>query len=291
MGADAKGRELEDAVHAIETVILESSPGLQEKAFRIEARKRVAVGGVHHEIDIFVTVDIAPGYASTFIFECKNWEDAVGKNDVIVFAEKIVVTSAQRGFFVAKSFTKDAVAQAEKDPRIKLLTATAHDPTTTITPGSFHYTEVATIKPAITFRVAGSSVTSLTPFDPGGKTVRFYGHELSLPTLLGKWIDELYADRLLHFRTWDLSDGIHPMTASRERSFGKAECIIDDQEMEYIRIDLECGVRIAYPAVLSHYEVSTRGRVIRTAPVTMRHATFQTAFITTHNDTTTNATS
>ena len=59
MDSNAKGRELESAVHAIEAVILEASPALREKPFVIESRKRIAVGGVHHEIDIFVTVEAA----------------------------------------------------------------------------------------------------------------------------------------------------------------------------------------------------------------------------------------
>ena len=126
MTVNVKGRQMEDAVHAIEQVILQSSPTLHDKSFTIEARKRINSDGVHHEIDIFVTVEIAKGYLSTFIFECKNWEDAVGKNDLIIFSAKIADTGAQRGFFVAKSFTKDAEAQAQKDPRITLLTATEY---------------------------------------------------------------------------------------------------------------------------------------------------------------------
>jgi hypothetical protein len=47
-----KGHALEDAVHAIEGAILESSPSLREKPFRIEMRKVINVGGVHHEIDV-----------------------------------------------------------------------------------------------------------------------------------------------------------------------------------------------------------------------------------------------
>src|SRR5260370_15194144 len=140
MVPDEKGRELERAVHAIEAVILESSPALREKPFLIETRKHIAVGGVHHEIDIFVTVEVAKGYTAIFIFECKNWEAAVGNNEIIVFSEKIDAATAQRGYVVAKSFTKDAEAQALKDPRITLLTATEHNPATTLTPESFHIT-------------------------------------------------------------------------------------------------------------------------------------------------------
>ncbi len=239
---------------------------------------------MHHEVDIFVTVEIAKGYTSTFIFECKNWEDAVGKNGLIVFSEKIDATSAQRGFFVAKSFTKDAAAQAQKDPRITLLTATEHDPATTITPERFHVTAPASLKPTVTFRVAGSSGKNVSPIDVQGKNVRLYSQEVLLTEFLNDWIKELYAERLLHFSTAHLTDGIHPMTASGERSFGSGECILNDQEIEHLQMDLECGVQIIHPVVLSHYEVSSRGRVIRLAPVKIHNVAIETAFVTTHKE-------
>jgi hypothetical protein len=128
---NVKGVELEVAVHTIENHILASSPALRENSFTIESWKRVTVGGVHHEIDIFVSVDLGKGYTAVFIFECKNWETAVGKNEIVIFSEKIDALQAQRGYFVAKSFTKDAQAQAVKDPRITLLIATEHDPAMT----------------------------------------------------------------------------------------------------------------------------------------------------------------
>jgi hypothetical protein len=87
-----KGNALEAAVAAIESHILNTTPALREKPFLIESKKIINVDDVHHEIDIFVTIDLGDGYKSVFILECKNWQDAVGKNDVIVFAEKIAVT-------------------------------------------------------------------------------------------------------------------------------------------------------------------------------------------------------
>ena len=278
-----KGRQMEDAVHAIEQVILQSSPTLHDKSFTIEARKRINSDGVHHEIDIFVTVEIAKAYLSTFIFECKNWEDAVGKNEVIIFSAKIADTGAQRGFFVAKSFTKDAEAQAQKDPRITLLTATEHDPATTIMPESFHLTAPASLRPTVTFRVAGSSGKNLTPLDVHGRRARINGQEVLLTDYLDAWIKELYEDRLLHFWTWRLPGGVHPMTTSGERSFSPGEFTIDDQEMELVQIDLDSGVRVIYPTVLFHYEVSTRGRVIRLAPVTIDNHAINIEFVTTED--------
>src|SRR5262249_37343260 len=101
--------------------ILRSSRSYQDKTFRIETKKTVVVQGVPHEIDIWVEIESAPGYKTTFIFECKNWKKRVGKNEIIIFSEKVDATQAAKGFFVAKSFAKTASAQAVKCPRVELL--------------------------------------------------------------------------------------------------------------------------------------------------------------------------
>jgi hypothetical protein len=111
-----KGDRLERAVRAIEQAILRDFPAYSDKTFRFASKKIVNSGGVHHEIDVHVEVELGPGYNSVFIFECKNWEENVGKNEIIVFQEKIDATRAQRGFFVARGYTKDAVVQAAKEP-------------------------------------------------------------------------------------------------------------------------------------------------------------------------------
>lgn len=117
-----KGNALERAVRAIETAILRQAPGYDEKTFRVEEKKRIKTEeGVPHEIDIWVTVDAAPGYAATFIFECKNWKKKVGKAEVSVFADKIAATQAQRGFLVAKALTRGALARLKSDQRMDLL--------------------------------------------------------------------------------------------------------------------------------------------------------------------------
>jgi hypothetical protein len=51
MAPDEKGHALEIAVHALETVILASSPSLRGQPFQIERRKTVVVDDVRHEID------------------------------------------------------------------------------------------------------------------------------------------------------------------------------------------------------------------------------------------------
>src|SRR5215472_7371246 len=132
-----KGSALEAAVLAIEEHILRVSPNVKDKTYLIESNKIISVGGVRHEIDIFVTFELGPGYRPVYIFECKNWKEAVGKNEIIVFIEKIKAAGAQRGFFVAKSFTSDAEAQSRKEPRMELVIAAEHDPANTIVPFKF----------------------------------------------------------------------------------------------------------------------------------------------------------
>jgi hypothetical protein len=118
-----KGNALEDAVHLIERTILQNNPATKDAVITIEPKKIIIRDGVKHEIDIFITIDNGKGYESIFIFECKNWEKAVGKNEIVVFSDKINAVQAQKGFFIAKSFGKYAVAQAKKDKRIELLIA------------------------------------------------------------------------------------------------------------------------------------------------------------------------
>jgi hypothetical protein len=122
-----KGDALEVAVAAIEHVILHNS--LSVSGIQLERKKRINVGGVHHEIDLFLTIDSGAGYKSIFIFECKNWQDAVNKNEIIIFSKKILDSSAAMAFFVAKAYTSDAIAAAKLDPRIVLYTAIKYDPT------------------------------------------------------------------------------------------------------------------------------------------------------------------
>jgi hypothetical protein len=190
MDSNAKGRALEEAVHAIEAVILATAPGLQEDSFTIEARKRITVGGVLHEIDIWVETAVAKGYSSLFIFECKNQQRAVGKNDIAVFSEKIDALRAMHGYFVAKSFTKHAKAQAKKDPRMTLLLATQHDPVASIIPENFHVTAPASCKPLLTFRATGSTATTTTPV--ATKTVNLGGLVVPLKEWKGSGFDYPY---------------------------------------------------------------------------------------------------
>jgi hypothetical protein len=115
------GRALERAVRFIQEAILESEPHLRGTGFTIESNKIVKVANVHHEIDVFIKTLPGSPYESTSIFECKDWQKPVGKNQVIELAEKVRATGATWGFLVARRLTKDAHAQLSLDRRLKFL--------------------------------------------------------------------------------------------------------------------------------------------------------------------------
>src|SRR5207302_1522136 len=93
--AAEKGDALEQAVRYIEGVIIGQFPGYSKDTFEIEGKKIVVVAGVRHEIDVYVRLRHGGGYDSVFVFECRNRQEKVSKNDIIVFIEKIRVTQAQ----------------------------------------------------------------------------------------------------------------------------------------------------------------------------------------------------
>jgi restriction endonuclease len=120
--AQVKGDALEDAVRILEMVILGVDPNAIDSPITIERKKIIFVQGVKHEIDIYITINNGKGYTSTFIFECKNWQAKIDPKEIMAFALKVRDVRASKGFFIAKRFTKYAIAQAKRDG-IELLTA------------------------------------------------------------------------------------------------------------------------------------------------------------------------
>ena len=117
-----KGNQLEKAVQRIEQTILDQNPMLKGVNYSIETKKVEIIDGVKHEIDVFVRFNLGDGYDSVFLFECKNWSrENIGKNEIIIFSEKIKAFNAQRGYFVAKNFGEYAKPQAELDKRLELV--------------------------------------------------------------------------------------------------------------------------------------------------------------------------
>jgi hypothetical protein len=262
-----RGNALEAAVASIEHHILGASPHLREKPFLFESKKIINASGVRHEIDIFVTIDLGDGYKSIFIFECKNWAESVGKNEIIVFAEKIGVTQAQHGYFIAKSFTKDAEAQAATNPRITLLKFAEHDPSDVPVPFGFHTNFITAEHAEATFYARGCT-HSLTDFvDLSTVTAKLQGDVVELRQYLIKWAEEESQRHVLSFRSERAPEGEYVRETESEREFSLGQLTLDDRDIERAKNSVRYKVTVVRPAVISCFDVESRGRVVSFAPV------------------------
>jgi hypothetical protein len=261
-----KGDALERAVRAIEETILRSFPGYSESAFRIEGKKILVVSGVHHEIDLYVTVSLGPGYDAIFIFECKNWQEKIGKNEIIVFAEKVKVANAQRGFFVAKSYTADAIAQAQGDPRLELLLASELDPSAVMVPLGFHLLEIQETKANFTVEAKKTSTEAPGSFPLNDIDVALFslgGTVANLKEYIDAWAVKARDTRLSRFNSVTAGPGVHQVEFEEERTFEDHDAAsLDGRSVRGIKLRGTVQVEIRKAVVMSVFEVATRGRFV-----------------------------
>jgi hypothetical protein len=256
--SNAKGAALERAVHAIEEMIIRSSPSLAKAPFKLEPNAIVNVAGVRHEIDLLVRVNGGTPYESLHIFECKNRQDAVNKNDVIILAAKVSAMGAARGALVAREFTQDASAQAKQFPSIALvpftdevwgpigslvMEVTSHEFT------RFHVTVMR--RSGTQERPAPEWEKSTCMFE--GKVYLFpdLAHELA-----NRWL--VQSDALTR-----IPPGERHGTARPAWEFDPGELKIGDWEVANLVFDFDYRVVIRPARLVSTFSVEQRGRFAR----------------------------
>lgn len=266
-----KGDVLERAVRSIEHAILSAAPGLAKDTFLIESNKIIVVDGVRHEIDILVQIDHGSSYRSIYIFECKNWESRVSKNEIIIFSEKVASTHAQKGFFVARSYTKDAAAQAKKDQRLTLLEAAEHDVDNMPIPFHFHFVQKQDQHGLIMALQPGVNCETATQLSIDLKTAEclMESRPLNLEKYAIDWINVCADRRLNTFGSDTLPEGKYPLEAHDEREFGNGQLYLDGREVEKLILKVSFAVTVHRPGIVSHYEVKSRGRIVSLVPVTL----------------------
>jgi hypothetical protein len=259
----SKGHQLEEAVRSIESVILETCPAYNEKAFKIESRKIVSIAGVHHEIDILVEIDLGRGFNSIFIFECKDRKEPTSKNDIIVFSEKIHALHAQRGFFVSRRFTKDARAQAKLDGRIQLLCVRED---TSIIPICFIVPVISKAECKVWLHPPKETpLHNYRMIKKRGSTAVLKGKSVNLNRYLKPWLDEAIKELL---REVDADSNVDQCLSKRLlKHFQPEELIVNDQQVATIETEIQLRVKLVRPAIISRYEVANRGRIHTFAPV------------------------
>ncbi len=257
-----KGDALEKAVHAIETLILRTNPATKDTPITIEPKKIVVVDGVKHEIDIYITIDLGKGYESVFIFECKNWQEAVGKNEIIVFSEKIDAVQAQKGYFIAKKFGEYAQAQAKKDKRLELLIAS--DALASLPPFiyDFHFVHNTVVRSHIDFRLASDPQRRGMPPVTNESFVRYNNEGL----LVGKFNERMQntvIDEIMnHQPTASFGEGVYQYKRSKTFMFKPNELFVEGNACIAVDAHMEWDIRIIRPKIISTFDVKTRGRVI-----------------------------
>ena len=269
-----KGDALENAVAAIEEVILPSSAGMPGKPI-VEKKKIITVNGVHHEIDVYVTADLAPGYKPIFIFECKNWKEAVGKNEIIIFSEKIDASHATSGCFVAKSFTTDAVNQAKTDPRITLLLAAEYDPVSGPEVFQLFTRSPEMITLDVTMFKRGSMGLDPKPVSLQTAQLECFGQPVIPIAQLSLWAMQVCENDLMAFFDDPVPAGIYYRVVDGNLHFNVGMVHLNNEEVERLAFHVEYKVTVTPAPVVSHFEVQSRGRCITFAPQLIGYDTTQ----------------
>jgi hypothetical protein len=265
-----KGDALHHAVLAIERRILHTSPHLKDKNFKIEDKKIINAAGVHHEIDIFVSVESAPGYSAIYIFECKNWKDAVGKSEIVDFIEKIQCANATHGYFVAKSFSKDAYAQAEKSTRLTLLVATENDPTGLPIPGEFHTVASVPRHFEIDLLQWGRKPDAeLAEIDLNTAKAQLNGMPINLREFAIACANETVSRDVLTLRTHTFPVGDYEREGVSTSVFQPGGLLVNEKDIELMVVRVNYTTTIYRPAVIWSFDVEKRGRVMTFATVVL----------------------
>ncbi len=274
-----KGKLLEHIVEAIERFILQRNPGMQYFDIKIQSRKILSVAGVKHEIDLYVEIDMGSGYNAVFIFECRNRAENVTKNDIIIFSEKIKVFNAQRGFFVARSFAKDAQNQAKNDLRIELVIADelteqfayikfTNSPTFTLKKMQMDcFEEGSKIRISVEEEpictMNGESVNSdvLLDYLKGEclEYVQIKYDDPSLPPVKSLGLTHVIDYSTAQFR--ELPAGKHIFDDIVEVNCQDKNITVNGKIVSVIRVALNHEIEMVPPVLIWHYDVQNRGRV------------------------------
>ena len=258
-----KGNALEEAVHMIETVILGANSTTKETTVTIEPKKVMVIEGVKHEIDIFITIDYGRGYNAIFIFECKNWKEAVGKNEIIVFSEKIKDVQAQKGYFIAKSFGEYAVAQSKQDKRVELLVAS--DALGSLPPvvANYHivHTNVVNLNTSLGMIGDPQKLGTLTVTDES--KVNFQNEEFFLKVFNERIHKAIIDEVMKHEPTATFVEGVvYFYDKTQTITFQPNELFIDSIECREIQVNIIWEARVFRPRIVSKFDIATRGRII-----------------------------
>jgi hypothetical protein len=187
----------------------------------------------------------------------QNWKANVGKSEIVDFAEKIKVAEAQKGFFVAKSLTRDATAQARSDSRIEILLVREMPIDEVPTRMQSFYGIFAEVQEARCTVVHGYEQGTATAVDLSCASFTMDGEEHDLSAYLKEWIDQASGTPPSGF----VGEGVYPFEASRV--FSSNDVAINLERVKQMTVSGKVEVRRIPGVIVSRFEVATRGRIIQ----------------------------
>ena len=269
-----KGRLLEEGVRAIERHLLSTEAAIADGDLTIESRKIVIEAGVRNEIDLHITLRRPHGYDAVFIFECKNWKDKVGKNELIVFSEKIKVSKAQRGFFMAPSFTDDARAQAALDQRVELVTATAKEIEDVQHVTNFSWMVVAIPAMHVDLRSATSDTPPPT-VNPSSAHATLDGRVINFDEYVRQWAATVADQRTSAPDARMDDDGQYRLEVVDTRELGAGRLVIDGHAYAYATLHADVVATVTTPTIRARVDVVGRGRALKLEPIVIGDGTLE----------------
>lgn len=261
-----KGRELEESVYFIQKNILETDSKYRGQAFTIERNQIVFAGGVRHELDVVVKVQPGADYEALVLFECKNWKKKVGKNEVIIFSEKIRAVAASRGFIVAANWTKDAESQARKDSRVKLVKC-SNDFQSPLSAVQMLHQTTDLLNIEVHARIVGPDrLPTIAPFDIDAIWT-MSGSPIVLRTFIKGQADRLYSEKFQQDHQRLQLEGTHEGVARGRILFDNGEMVSLNQELEWMELTCHYRVSNALQKLRSRFEVKGYGRTYSFEPI------------------------
>jgi hypothetical protein len=254
----AVGDRLEDAVELIERQMLREYESQGKVTF--ERNKVAIIDGARYEADLLVGIRHPVGYETTYLFECKNWKRVAGKNEVVKVNDAIEAFGAQRGYLVAKRFSKDAKAKQHKCPRVLFLLASEMS---TLIPHPFvrTITMLASAQIRATFSVRLPDEEEAPPLTPTS-VVRHGGVE----RMASDWLQPIANAMIAAGRgknTGPLAEGKHLLVEEETYGFKKGELFVDGYACAGVRIHVEQPFWCAPATTSMKFAIEGRGEAVQ----------------------------
>lgn len=161
-----------------------------------------------------------------------------------------------------------------------LLRVQEHDAALTPIPFSFHHTIVERAHGDIQF-FEGAEGEHRTRIDVNAATATasLSGDPINLDGYIREWMDTLKDEIVNSFPSSDIPDGVYEREGHSRRKFAPGEFVVNDSAFACADLRLTVAIRVQRAVVESHFEVESRGRSIRFAPVKLGEGEVQVGFV------------